>query len=244
MLAEIINNLHIPNNCKINKKLFKKQFIENFSLNINEKKLISNDVESITLEYLLNKDNINIIPFVNVDNDYSEVAYIKVNLHNQTKLKHISNIIQNIPYPLIVFYYYENTLCIEVSPKRINKNDTSKLVVVENYFTTWIDLDNITNIEKEFIKSLDIQNQPFTNFLSFYTSYLDKIVSFNASKFSGTLNINDNSREILAEISGIDIQKSELKNKIKKETNFSDKVNMNIELKKLNDKLKDLKSKL
>jgi hypothetical protein len=243
VLAEIINNLHIPNNCKINKKLFKKQFKENFSLNSSERKLISN-VESITLEYLLNKDNINIVPFVDVDSDYSEVAYIKVNLHNHSKLQHISNIIQNIPYPLIVFYHYKNTICIEVSPKRINKNDTSKLVVVENYFTTWINLENISDIEKEFIKSLDIQNQPFINFLSFYTSYLDKIISFNASKFSGILNINENTKEILAEISSIDIQKLELKNKIKKENNFSDKVNMNIQLKKLNDKLKDLKGKL
>lgn len=244
MLVEIINNLHIPNNCKINKKLFKKQFIENFSLNTNEKKLISNDIENITLEYLLNNENINISPFVDEDKDYSEIAYIKVNLNNQTKLKHISNIIQNIPYPLIVFYQYENSLCIQVSPKRINKNDSSKLVVVENYFTSWIDLDNTTAIEKEFLKSLNIQNQPFTNFLSFYTSYLDKIISFNASKFSGTLKTNENSREILAEITSIDIQIVELKKKIKKETNFSDKVSMNIELKKLNDKLKNLKGSL
>ena len=99
---------------------------------------------------------------------------------------------------------------------------------------------------KEFIESLNLNNQSFTNFLSFYTSYLDKILSFNASKFSGTLNINNeiDTKAILNDISKIDIQIAELKNKIKKETNFSDKVNLNIELKKLNDNLKGLKNSL
>ena len=69
-------------------------------------------------------------------------------------------------------------------------------------------------------------------------------MSFNASKFSGTLNLNENTKVILDDISKIDIQIAELKSKIKKETNFSDKVNLNIELKKLNDKLKNLKSNL
>lgn len=40
----------------------------------------------------------------------------------------------------------------------------------ENHFTSWIKLAQITTIEKEFIKSLTINNQSFTNFLSFYTS--------------------------------------------------------------------------
>jgi len=116
--------------------------------------------------------------------------------------------------------------------------------VEENHFTSWIKLAQITTIEKEFIKTLTINNQSFTNFLSFYTSYLDKIVSFNASKFSGTLNINNETKAILDEISKIDEEIAQLKTKIKKETNFSDKVNMNIELKKLNDKLKSLKGSL
>ncbi len=98
-------------------------------------------------------------------------------------------------------------------------------------------MDNITNIEKEFIKSLDIHNQSFTNFLFCYTSYLDKILSLNASKFSGTLNINNDTdtKTILDDIPKIDIQIAELKSKIKKETNFSDKVNLNIEVKKRTD---------
>jgi len=244
MRQDLLQNLNIPSACKIGHKLYKKQFSENFTLYINEKKTLANDIESITLEYFLNKDNINIAPFTNDENDYSEIAFIQVEILNQKKLKQIAAIIQNIPYPLIVLFRDENLICFNATPKRINKNDSTKLVVEESYFTEWIDLQNITKLEQDFMQSLEIQNHPFTDFFSFYNSYLDKIIAFNASKHSGTLNITDLSKEILQEIDTLEAQISDVTSKIKKETNIRDKVNLNIELKKLTEKIIALKVKL
>ena len=244
MTQELIHNLKIPSECKIGKRLTKKQFLENFSLKSNEKKTLSSDVESITLEYLLNKDNINITSFIDEDNDYSEIAFIKVEILNKDKVKAIATIIQYIPYPLIVFFAYKNEFIINISPKRINKNDSTKLVVEDSYFTKWIDFETSNNIELDFIKSLEIQNHPFTDFLSFYNSYLDKIIAFNASEYSGSLSVNETTKEILEQIALCEMQISELKSKIKKETNFNDKVNMNIELTKMKNRVNDLKEKL
>ncbi len=159
-------------------------------------------------------------------------------------MKQLSIIIQHIPYPLIVFFTHEDSVCINISPKRINRADSSKLVVEDEHFTEWIDLENQTDIEKRFLDSLKIENHPFTDLLSFYKSYLDKILSFNASKFSGTLSIKENTKEMLKEIELIEVQILELKSKIKKETNFSEKVSLNIELKKFKDKINNLKSQI
>lgn len=244
MIDTIIANLGIPLTCKIERKLFKKQFIDNFSLNINERKVLSDYIESITLIYLLNKDKINIAPHIDEDRDYSEVAFIKVEITDKNKSKAISNIIQYIPYPLIVFLVCGDQLCLNISPKRINKSDSSKLVVEESHFTDWIDLVDPTSIEAKFLQSLEIHNHPFTTFYALYNSYLDKLIAFNASKHSGTLEINENTKAILEEITACEAKITELKNKIKKETSFSEKVNFNIELKKANEKLTGLKEKL
>lgn len=244
MTQELLQNLNIPLTCKVGRKLFKKQFTENFSLSVNEKKILKDDIESITLEYLLNKDKINIIPFVDEEHDYSEIAFIKVEILNVNKLNPIVNIVQNIPYPLIILLACGNKVCINISPKRINKNDSTKLVVESSYFTKWIDLENVDKLEFDFIKSLEIQNQPFTDFSSFYKSYLDKIIAFNASEYTGNLDSGDNTRELLEKIQDVEAKIAEVKSKIKKESNFRDKVNMNIELKNLSDELKKLKGSL
>jgi len=244
MIESIPKNLGIPLSCKIDKKLFKKQFTENFSLNVNERKILTNYIESITLEYLLNKDKINIAPYVDEDRDYSEIAFITVEILDKSKQKAISSIIQYIPYPIILFLVYENELSLTITPKRINKSDSSKLVVEESIVSEWINLENLTVIESAFLKSLEIRNHPFINFYALYNSYLDKLLAFNASKHSGTLNVREDTRVLLDEIAVCEARISELKTKIKKETSFSDRVNLSIELKTVSDKLNDLKGSL
>jgi len=244
MIEDFLNSLNIPDDCKIAKRLTKKQFRENFSLKTNEKKILTEDIENITLEYFLSKNTINILPYIDEEKDYSEVAFVRVDISNKNKVKQIADIIQNIPHLLIVIFSFENSICINISPKRINQADSSKLVVEENYFTKWINLEELNPLEKEFISELDIRNQPFTDFFSFYNSYLDKIIAFNASEYSGSIRAKEETKEILAEITKIETKISELRNKIKKETNFSNKVNMNIELKNLANRLAHLKNTL
>ncbi len=237
-------SLNFPTNTIVSKKLDKKEFLDNFSLNINDRKLLSQAIDRITLENILNQNTINISPFIDENKDYSEIALIKVKISNKEKLKSINNIIQQIPYSLIVFYIFENELCLCLSPKRINKSDSSKLVVEEVHFSRWIDFENLTNIDKTFLQSLNINNHPFTNLLAFYESYIDKLISYNASIYSGNFLISKDTKQILENIQKIEAQIIEIKNKMKKETNFNEKVNMNMELKILNDKLKDLKEDL
>lgn len=243
-MEDFFESLNFPINTVVNRKLDKKEFLENFSLNINDRKLLSQAIDRITLENILNQDTINISPFVDENKDYGEIAIIKVKISNKDKLKSINNIIQQIPYSLIVFYIYENEICLCLSIKRINKADSSKLVVEEVHFSKWIDFSNLTNIDKTFLQSLSINNHPFTNLLAFYESFIDKLISYNASIYSGTLTVSKDTKQILENIQKTEAQIIDIKNKIKKETNFNDKVNMNLELKKLNDKLKSLKEDL
>ena len=243
-MEDFFESLNFPASTYVGKKLDKKEFLENFSLNINDRKLLSQNIDRITLENILNQDTINITPFLDEERDYSEIAIIKVKISNKEKLKSINNIIQQIPYSLIVFYAFQNEISLCLSPKRINKADSSKLVVEEVHFSKWIDFSNLTNIDKSFLQSLNINNHPFTNLLAFYESFIDKLISYNASIYSGTFSISKDTKMILENIQKTEAQIIDIKNKIKKETNFNDKVNMNLELKKLNDKLKSLKEDL
>ena len=133
-MEDFFESLCFPASTYVGRKLDKKEFLDNFSLNINERKLLSQAIDRITLENILNKDTINITPYLDVEKDYSEIAVIKVKISNKEKLKSINNIIQQIPYSLIVFYIFENELNLCLSPKRINKADSSKLVVEEVHF--------------------------------------------------------------------------------------------------------------
>lgn len=243
-MIDIVKYLNLPSSTSIERKLFKKQFLDNFSLTTNEKKILSECVDSITLNNLLNKDSINILPFKNETHNYQEIAVISVEINNQSKAKEITNIILHIPYPVVLILIYKEQIQINISPKRLNISDVSKLVVEEQYFTKWIDFKNLTSIDETFLHSLNINNHSFRNFLAFYESFIDKLISYNASIYSGTFSISKDTKMILENIQKTEAQIIDIKNKIKKETNFNDKVNMNMQLKNLNDKLKSLKEDL
>lgn len=243
-MIDIVKYLNLPSSTSIERKLFKKQFLDNFSLTTNEKKILSECVDSITLNNLLNKDSINILPFTNETHNYQEIAVISVEINNQSKAKEITNIILHIPYPVVLILIYKEQIQINISPKRLNISDVSKLVVEEQYFTKWIDFKNLTSIDETFLHSLNINNHSFRNFLAFYESFIDKLISHNASIYSGTFSISKDTKMILENIQKTEAQIIDIKNKIKKETNFNDKVNMNMQLKNLNDKLKILKEDL
>ena len=128
-MIDIVKYLNLPSSTSIERKLFKKQFLDNFSLTSNEKKTLSESVDSITLNNLLNKDSINILPFTNETHNYQEIAVISVEINNQSKAKEITNIILHIPYPVVLILVYKEQIQINISPKRINITDTAKLVV-------------------------------------------------------------------------------------------------------------------
>lgn len=243
-MIDIINSLNLPSSTSIERKLFKKQFLENFFLTVNEKKCLSECVENITLKNLLNKDSINILPFKNETYSYQEIAVINVEINNQKKSKEIANIILHIPYPVILILNYKEQIQINISPKRLNMSDTTKLVVEEQYFTKWIDTTNLQQLENEFLNSLDSIKHPFTNFKDFFESLIKSVITFNASEISGKFESKENTREILQEIKGIEIIIQDIKSKIPKETNFNDKVKLNIELKLQKDKIDKLMEKL
>ena len=244
MSKGVFEYLSLPKSCHINRKLYKKQFIENFALNIHERKVLSEQVQSVTLEYLLNKNTINIPPFANDEIDYSEVAFVDVSIASQDKLKIISRIIQYIPYPLFIIFACKESFCIGLSNKRINKQDTTKLLVEEEYFSDWINPNNLTPIEHEFLEGLHVKHHPFTDLYAFYKSYLDKLLALNASKYNGFLHVNETTEASLKEIQALHVKINELKNKLKKETVFNAKVALNIEIKKMNDKIEELKENL
>ena len=243
-MIDIVKYLNLPSSTSIERKLFKKQFLDNFSLTTNEKKILSECVDSITLNNLLNKDSINILPFTNETHNYQEIAVISVEINNQSKAKEITNIILHIPYPVVLILIYKEQIQINISPKRINITDTAKLVVEEQYYTKWIDTNNLTEVSSEFLNSLDTLKHPFSNFKDFFISLTQSVISFNASEISGKFKSNQDSKFILDKINKINSEIQELKAQIKKETNFNNKVKLNIELKNKKDNLLDFKEKL
>lgn len=239
MKEDFLNKFSIPASCEVNNTIFKKMFYENAYMSKVDKEIFQKDIDKIVWLYSFKEDTINIRPYKDENREYEEIAVIEVILLNDTKIKRISEIIQRtIPYPLILVFKYGNKILFNVAHKRINKTDESKNTVEGLIYTHWINLISLVDREDQFIKSMNFKGFSCSNCYRFYSDVVDRINIFNASKYQSdfeTLNTKGavEVKAISDEIEMLDAQISELRRKLKHEVHFNKKIEINIEIKKI-----------
>lgn len=251
-LEAFIDHLSIPKSCELNKPVFKKLFLENGILDIADKAALKDDVEKIRWLYTLKPATINIAAHIDSERDFSEIAVLQVDLTSAKRIKRIATFMQrSIPYPLILLFTQGNQLCLSVADKRINQADREKWVVEDILYTDWIDLAAPTVAHAAFLEDCNINSFSFANFLSFYKSLADRVIASNCASHSGRYeqdaadNIEnkpgEGRLERLRELEKLNLKKAEIANKLKKEKQLGRQVELNTQIKKINDALEKIR---
>jgi len=256
-----LQSLEIPKACELNKPIFKKMFLDASDgkrsvLDAADKASLKEDVEKIRWLYTLKPNTINIAPYKDDEREYPELAVLHIELSNPNRLKRIVHSINRaIPYPLVLLCTCGNevgeSLAVALADKRINQADKEKWVIENSIHTDWIDLLNASEAESAFLNSLKSDGLPFSNFFNFYQALIKRVVALKCAEHSHSFsleNVNQegsNSRlDALREIEKLGANKSDLANKLKKEKQMGKQVDLNTNIKNINDKIAKIKSSL
>lgn len=245
-LEAFIEHLSIPRSCELNKPVFKKHFLDNGLLDIADKTALKDDVDKIRWLYTLKSATINIAAYADNERDFSEIAVLQVELTSAKRLKRIATFMQrSIPYPLILLFTQGSQICLSVADKRINQADKEKWVVADPLYSDWVDLAAPSGPQDAFLEDCNINSFSFSNFLSFYKSLTERVIAINCAAHSGryerdmTENIenkpSESRLERLRELEKLNLQKTEIANKLKKEKQMGRQVELNTKIKQIND---------
>lgn len=222
--------LKIPDSCFIDNTIYKKLFYENADLSTSDKSLFTDTISKITWLYCLKSETINIAAYKDEVRDYPEVEVIEVLVHKDYKLKRIAEIImRTIPYPMVLIFKLEAKRKLYVAHQRTNQNDSSKNTIEEFIATDWLESDSAL------FAKLDIKQMRFANFYALYSDIVDTISIYNLSTIIPT---DDNitgveARELSAQIENIEQEITSLRARLKKESQFNRRMELNIEIKRL-----------
>ena len=270
-ISGFLSSLDLPKACELNKPIYKKMFIDasdgNKSvLDMIDKKILKDDVEKIRWLYTLKPSTINIAPFKDQLRDYPEIAILHIELSGQNKFKRIARFVNRaIPYPLVLIFSCvingEQKILLTIADKRINQSDKEKWVVEDSIETSWIALSSPTTEESNFFASLNIGNLPFTNFWVFYKALMDRVIAIQCAAYTGYFVLEKKNREFveadrsdrlnslgrldnLREMVKLESNKSELIGKLKQIKQIGRQVELNIQIKKINDEIASIKGDL
>ncbi|SDU55327.1 DUF4391 domain-containing protein [Desulfobacula phenolica] len=242
--------LNIPDACYLGKRIFKKLVYDHTKLNATDKKAFADDVDGIEWKYTLKPSTINIPRYEDEDHEYLEVAIIDVILKAPHRHKRIAKIIQRaIPYPAMIVFRYDISIALNLALKRINRADQNKIMVKAFHDTHWMNLDSPSDQETDFFKSLDINNFAFNHFYDWYADLLQRVVALNCARISGNYTMESHKTDVdrveeLREIYDLEQQQNRLRSDLKKQIQFSRKVDLNMQIKKITEQIDYHKSRI
>lgn len=237
MTSIFLEKFEIPKACYLGKPIFKKLFLENGQLDVTDKKALRDDIEKIRWLYTLKPRTINIDIYQDNDREFLEIAVLEVDLLSTARVKRIANFIhKTIPYPLVILFANGDEIVVSLAEKRINQSDKSKFVVEQVWLTDWINQEQPSQAQSDFMSSCSVKNLSFLNFYSFYEDLKSRVIALNASAITGLFQLGTRERtltrlEDLKQIDALERKAAELRAALKKENQFNRKLELNVEIK-------------
>ncbi|MGU9280475.1 DUF4391 domain-containing protein [Clostridium perfringens] len=239
--------LDLPVKSVVNKKLPKNQIQGKVDKKSSD--ILTKDVEGIYIYSVLNKSTSNIMPYKNEDFNISEVMVLEVKLREIKNINTIRKIFHNIiPNPIILVLSYEGKIEISVGMKRLNKNDSMKVILGDIVLTKFIDLVNTESYEKKFLEQIKITSLPQLNLYELYKSLENHIV---LTKFFDVLDDYivgvdkiDKALELLNKYEKFEEEINTYEKNKKSEANFGRQMEWHVKIKKLEKKLDSLKEEM
>lgn len=225
--------LNIPDSAVIGKTVFKKLFYENAELSKTDVNRIKNNIDRIDWLYSLSPDTVNVLPYQDDIREYSEIEVLLVELRKSSDIKRIAEIIMRaIPYPMLLIFRYENKILYGVSHQRNSLTNISQNVIEELIITDFVNKEE---------KIVDFKQYSYNNFYAMYCDLLDSIILYNASHHFKIEKMDAaQAKYKLERLQMYESEIEKLEMRIKKETQFNRKMELNIELVQTKQKLNQL----
>lgn len=232
-----------------------------------QQKLLQEHVDTIQLSAHLTADKTNIPVYKTNKNEYIEILVIEVQLKNnqawsdssnKQSSKHIKSLHElfhkAIPYPVVLMIHSGQQSQLSLAEKLINQADVEneKLIMNELIQTNWLDPNQLQPEEQLFVESIQYNKLHKQNLYTLYQSLIQGFIALLIAKQTGLFNLPlqseqpsqdeiDQQRAILKTIMQLDREIAKLKNKIANCNQFNEKVELNMQLQKLNNQLKQVK---
>lgn len=265
LIDRVYENLAFPESTFLGTRITKKMLVDNNDLSSNDKKLITDVIQSIEWQNTLKPETLNVPIYVTDTVEYAEIAVIRVVLKDGNKLtsSSLSNVAKLfhtlIPYPVILLLEYSEKLVISLADKRINQANKSKLLIENMYNSAWLSAMYLTENENEFLNDFSLKNVSHLNYFELYQDFISMLIGLKVSEITGLYvsknsqykdtssfiqKSNEDKTALLKELEAFEAELSSIRNKIKKETQMNMKMHLNVEAKKVKDSIGKLKSSL
>jgi hypothetical protein len=244
--APVIDALGIPPNALVEQRVPKKLLLEHGAPTAADKRQIQDGIEEIVWVAALKPTNIGVPAFEDAERQYLEIEVLTVELRPAAKLPRLIELIHRaIPYPLVLVTGLGEAVSLSLAHKRWSQSEAGK-VVIEDVRQVALSPDAAPTQEAAFLASLAVSCLPSRDLFILYDGMLARLAALEASRITGAFVPPDTPEHASALREGLD-RHTQLQRDLdllhvraKKEKQINRRVKLNLEIQRLEIKLKEV----
>lgn len=241
-IADVLEALGLPVQARIDKRVPKKILVEQGVFAAGDKRKVQDGVDELIWVAALKPSNIAIKEYRDPEREYLEIAILSAVFTSEAGTARLVELVHRaIPYPVLLVVSQGKAVHLSLAHKRLSQGEAGKVVLDGDISVVTIDGTVVS--EEDFLKSLVVSAQPSGNLFDLYQGWMGRLVDFKAGQLTGEfVVIKEGSKrsEALQEYEKIRERLKELRAKAGKEKQMNRRVEINLEIQRLDARLKQI----
>lgn len=250
MVAEdIIAALQLPEQARVNQRVSKKLLIDNLAPTAADRQQINEGIEEVQWVAALKPGNCGIPAYRDSQREYVEVAVLHLTLRQSTRPARLIELLHRaIPHPTLLMISTPDSVQLSLSHKRWAQNEAGK-TVLDGEITT-ATAPAAPQITSAFLDALSLERQPRSDLSVFYQGWIDTLLALQAAQHTGSFRPANNlldataRRQALQACIELQEQIATLRAQAQKTQQIARQVELNLQLKQLQQALSEAQARL
>jgi hypothetical protein len=249
--ASLIAAFAVPDDSLVEQRVPKKLMLEQGAPTPADKRAIQDGIEELFWVAALKPTNIGVPAYRDETREYLEIELLTAVFRGDAKAARLTELVHRaIPYPLLLLSAHEGVCTLSVAHKRWSQGETGKVVIEDLHCSSSFQPDASKSEETAFIASLKLSTLPRESLFVLYQGWLDRVTAMAAAHISGVYTVptaseqSQDLRDGLEAHDRIERELVSLRARAKKEKQMNRRVELNVELKRLEGELARLGERL
>jgi hypothetical protein len=240
----VIAALNLPAAARVDQRVPKKLLLENGAPTAADKRLINEGIEAIQWLAVLKPATCGVSEFRDEVREYLEIAILHVTLREQAKEARLIELLHRaVPYPVLLLVECGHAVSVSLAHKRHALKEAGKTVLDGEPVTVAMQTAG-NGIHTAFLQAMDLARQPRSTLYALYQGWQDTALALKAALLTGVFTLLDSAeraqqRRVALHVSiALQGQITSLRGAAAKASQMARQVEINLQIRKLENELK------
>lgn len=236
----LIEALELPVGSRVDQRVPKKLLLESGASTAADKRMISDGIEELLWLAALKPTTVGVLEYRDDVREYLEIAVLRLTLRTAGKSMRLMELVHRaVPYPLLLLTEQGEQFGLSAVHKRWSQGESGKTVLEGNVVAVEWGREDDGERWSTFLDALALCKQSSTTLFALYQSWIDCLLALQAARVTGTFAVAANvdqaaaRRIALKELARLDAEIIRLRATAAKERQMSRRVELNLELKRV-----------